>query len=203
MAKFNSDDHYIYYCGQESLRKKWSSPHSQQESPKCSTWMQSQKWHNDFIRLQGKPFTITVIQVYVPTSNAEEAEVKWFYEDLQDLLELIPPKRCPFHYRGLECKSRKSRNTCSNRQIWPWSTEWSRAKATRVLPRECTGHGKHPLPTTQEKSLHMDITRWSTPKSDWLYSLQPEMKKVYTVRKNKTRSWLWLRPWTPCCQIQT
>ena len=80
------------------------------------------------------------------------------------------PKRCPFHYRGLECKSRKSRNTWSNRQIWPWSTEWSRAKATRVLPRKHTDHSKHPLPTTQEKILHMDITRWSTPKSDWLYS---------------------------------
>ena len=67
-------------------------------------------------------------------------------------------KRCLFHYRGLECKGRKSRNTWNNRQIWPWSTEWSRAKANRVLPRESTGHSKHPLPTTQEKTLHMDIT---------------------------------------------
>ena len=73
--------------------------------------------------LQGKAFNITVIQVYAPTSNAEEAEVEWFYEDLQDLLELTPKKRCPFHYSGLECKSRKSRNTWSNRQIWPWSME--------------------------------------------------------------------------------
>ena len=54
-------------------------------------------------------------------------------------------KRCPFHYRGLECKSRKSRNTWSNRQIWPWYTEWSRAKANRILPRESTGHSKHPF----------------------------------------------------------
>ena len=54
-----------------------------------------------------------------------------------------------------------------------------------------------------EKTLQMDITRWSTPKSDWLYSLQPEMEKLYTVSKNKTRSWLWLRSWTPYCQIQT
>ena len=64
------------------------------------------------------------------------------------------PKRCPFHYRGLECKSRKSRNTWSNRQICPWNMEWSRAKADRVLPREGTGHSKHPLPTTQEKTTH-------------------------------------------------
>ena len=83
------------------------------------------------------------------------------------------------------------------------STEWSRAKANRVLPRECTGHTKHPLPTTQEKTLHMDITRWSIPKSHWLYSLQPKMEKLYTVSKNKTRSWLWIRSWTPYCQIQT
>ena len=54
---------------------------------------------------------------------------------------------------------RKSRNTWSNRQIWPWNTKWSRAKANRVLPRERPGHSKHPLPTTQEKTLHMDITR--------------------------------------------
>ena len=112
------------------------------------------------------------------------------------------PKGCPFHYRGLECKSRKSRNTWSNRQIWPWGTEWSRAKVNRVLPREFTSHSKYPLPTAQEKTLHMDITRWSTPKSDWLY-LQPNLEKFYTVSKNKTGCWLWLRSWTPYCQIQT
>ena len=113
------------------------------------------------------------------------------------------PKRCPFHYMGLECKSGKLRNTWSNKQIWPWSTEWSRAKANRVLPREPTCHSKHPLPTTQEKTLHMDITRWPTLKSDWLYSLQPKMEKLYTVSKNKTGIWLWLKSWTPYCQIQT
>ena len=62
-------------------------------------------------------------------------------------------KRCPFHYRRLECKSRMWRNTWSNRLIWPRSTEWSKAKANRVLPREHTGHSKHPLPATQEKTL--------------------------------------------------
>ena len=107
-----------------------------------------------FVHFQGKPFRITVIHVYAPTSNTEEAEVEWFYEDLQNLLNLRPQKRCPLHYRGLESKSRKSRATWSNRQIWPWSTEWSRAKANRVLPRECTGHSKHPLPTTRGNSTH-------------------------------------------------
>ena len=112
-------------------------------------------------------------------------------------------KRCPFHYRELECKHRKTRNTWGNRQMWPWNTEWSRAKANSVLPKECTGHSKHPLPKTVEKTLHMDITRWSTPKSDWLYSLQSKMEKLYTVSKNKTGSWLWLTSWTPYCQFKS
>ena len=106
---------------------------------------------------QSKSFNITVIQVYAPTSNAEEAEVKCFYEDLQDLLELIP-RKAPFHHRGQECKNRKSRNTWSNWQIWPWSTESNRAKANRLLPREHTGHSKHPLPTAQEKTH-----KWTSP----------------------------------------
>ena len=75
------------------------------------------------VHFQGKPFNITAIQVYAPTNNAEEAEVEWSYEDLQGFLELTPQKRYPFHCRGLECKSKKSRNTWSNRQICPWSTE--------------------------------------------------------------------------------
>ena len=110
------------------------------------------------VHFQGKPFSITVIQGYAPTTNAKEAAVEQFYDDLQDLLELTPKKRCPFHYRGLECKSRKSRNTWNNRQIWPRNTEWSKAKANRILPRKQIGHSKHPLLTTQ-RNLHMDSTR--------------------------------------------
>ena len=71
------------------------------------------------VHFQGKLFNIMVIQVYTPTSNAKEAEVEWFYEDLQDLLELTFNKDVLFINRGLECKSRKSRNTWSNRKIWP------------------------------------------------------------------------------------
>ena len=70
------------------------------------------------VRLQGKPFNITVIQAYAPTSNAEEAKVEWINEDIQDLLELTQKFK---GHRGLECKSRKSRDTWSNRQIWLWS----------------------------------------------------------------------------------
>ena len=154
MDGFNSDEHYIYYCGQETLRRSAVAI-----IVKKSVWnaVLACNLKNDrmiSLHFQGKPFNTMVIQVYAPASNAEEAEVERFYEDLQDLLELTPKKRCPFHYRGLECKSRKSRNTWHNRQVWPWNMEWSRAKTNRVLPRKCTGHSKHLLPTTQEKTTH-------------------------------------------------
>ena len=109
-------------------------------------------------------------------------------------------KRCPFHYRGLGCK--KSRNTWGNRQIWPWNTEWSRAKANKVLPRECNSHSKYPLPTTKEKTTHGHDQMVNT-EIRLIIFFQPKMEKLYTVNKNKTSSWLWLRSWTPYCQIQT
>ena len=165
--------------------------------------MQSQKQQKDLCLFPRQTIQYHSNPSLRLNNNAEEDEVEGFYEDLQDLLELPPNKRHPFHHQGLEYKNRKSRDTWSNRQVWPWSITWSRVKANRVLPREHTGHSKYPLPKTQEKTLHMDITRWSIPKSDWLSSLQLKMEKLYTVSKNKTRSWLWLRPWTPYCQIQT
>ena len=135
------------------------------------------------VHFQGKPFNITVIQAYIPTINVKEAEQ--FNEDLQNLLELTPKKGHPFNHRGLEWKSSKWRDTWSNGKVWPWSTKWSRAKANRVLPRECTGHRKYLLPTTQEMILHMDVTRWSILKSDWLFSLQLKMDS--SIQSAKTR----------------
>ena len=135
IGEFNSDDHYIYYCGQESLRRNGVAIMVNKRVWNAVLGCNLKNGRMISVRFQGKPFNITEIQVYAPTSNAEEAEVEWFYEDLQDLLELTLKKRYPFHYGGLKCKSRKSRNTWSNRQIWPWNIEWSRAKANRVLPR--------------------------------------------------------------------
>ena len=83
--------------------------------------MQSQKWQNDSDHFQGKPFNITVIQVYAPPTNAEEAEVEGFYEDLQDLLELTPKTDVLYIIGDWDAK-RKS-GTSSVGQIWPWSTE--------------------------------------------------------------------------------
>ena len=111
---------------------------------------------------QGKLFNITVIQAYAPTSNAEEAEVEGFYEDLQDLLELTSKKDVLFIIGDWNAKagSQETPGVTGKFGLGVWN------EANRVLPKEHTGHSKHPLPTTQEKILHMDITRWSTLKSD-------------------------------------
>jgi len=83
MGEFNSGDHCIYYCGQESLRKKWSSPHGQQKSQKCSTPMQSQKQQNDFCSFPRQRIQYHSNPSLCSTTNTEEAEIEWFYEDLQ------------------------------------------------------------------------------------------------------------------------
>ena len=94
----------------------------------------------------------------------------------------------PLLHRGLEYKSRKSRDTWSNRQVSPWSAKYNRAKASRSLPREHSRHSKHTRPIAQETPLHMDTTRWSIPKSEGLYSLQPKMKKWgSSIQSAKTR----------------
>ena len=119
------------------------------------------------VHLQGKPFNITVIQVYAPTSNAEEAEAERFYEDLQDLLELTPKKDVLFILGDWNAKvGNQETPGVTGKYGLGVQNEAELAKANRVLPREHTGNSKHPLPTTQEKTLHMDITRWSTTKSD-------------------------------------
>ena len=110
MGEFNSDDHYIYYCGQESPRRNGLGIIVNKRVQNAVLGCNLKNDRMISVRFQGKPFNIMVIQVYALTNNAEEAEVERFYEDLQDLLELTP-KKIPFRYWGLECKSRKSRNT--------------------------------------------------------------------------------------------
>ena len=152
--------------------------------------------------LQGKPLNITVIQVYAPTSNAKETEVERFYEDLKDLLELIPKKDVLFIIEDWNAKVGSQETAGVTGKFGLGMRNEAGQRLIRILPRKCTAHNKHPLPTTQEKTLHTDITRWPRPKSNWLYALQPKMEKLYTVN-NKNRSWMWLRSWTPYCQIQT
>ena len=154
------------------------------------------------VLFQSKPFNITVIWVYGPTTDAKEIEGDQFYEDLQDLLELTPKKDVLFIIGDWNAKI-GSQEIPGVTGKFGLGVQNEGGQRLTVLPREWTVHSKHTLPTTQEKTLHMDITRWSIMKSDWLYSLQPKMEKLYIVSKNKTRSWLWLRSWIPYCQIQT
>ena len=92
MGEFNSDDHYIYYCGQESLRRNGVALTVTKRVQNAIVVRNIENNRMILVHSQGKPFNITVIQAYAPTSHAEEAEVEWFYEELQDLLELTPKK---------------------------------------------------------------------------------------------------------------
>ena len=164
-GEFNSDDHYIYYCGQESLKRNGVA---NTVNKRVGNAVLRCSLKNDKMisaHFQGKPFNITVIQVYAPTSNAEKGEVERFYEDLQDLLEQTPKKDVLFIIGDWNTKV-GSQKTPGVTGKFGLGMRNEAGKTNRVLPRKCTGHSKHPLPTTQEKTLHMDITRWSTPKSD-------------------------------------
>ena len=97
MGEFNSDDHYIYYCGQESLRRNRVDLIVNKRLQNAVLGCNLKNDRMISVHFQGKPFNITVIQVYAPTSNAEEVEIKQFYEDLQDLLELKPQKDVLFN----------------------------------------------------------------------------------------------------------
>ena len=118
-----------------------------------------------FVHFQGKPFNITVIQFYVPTSNAEESEVKQFYEDLQDLLELTSPKDVLFIIGDWNAKV-GSQEIPRVTGKFGFGVQNEAGQRLTVLQREHTGHNKHPLSKTQERIPHVGITRWSIPKSD-------------------------------------
>ena len=92
MGEFNSDDHYIYYCGQESLRRNGVAIMFNRRVRNAVLGCNLKNGRTISAHFQGKPFNITLIPVYAPTSNAEEAELERFYEDLQDFLGLTPPK---------------------------------------------------------------------------------------------------------------
>ena len=149
-----------------------------------STWMQSEKPQNDLCSFPRQTIQYQVIQVCAPTSNAEEAEVEQFYEDLQDLLELTHPKDVLFIIWDRNAKVR-SPDTWSNRQIWCWSTEWSRAKANRVLPREHTGHSN-----TLYQQNKRRLYTWTSPDGQYQNQIdyilcQPKMEKLYTDSKKQ------------------
>ena len=108
MGEFYSDDHYIYYCGQESFKRNGVALIVNKRVQNTVLGCNLKNDRMISVRFQGKLLNITVIQVYAPTTNAKEAEVEWFYENLQDLLVLTPKKKkkkkCPVHHRGLDAK---------------------------------------------------------------------------------------------------
>ena len=120
------------------------------------------------VRFQGKLFNITVIQVYASTTNAKEAEVEWFSEHLQDLLELTHKKDILLIIGDWNAKGgiQEIPRVTSKFDLGV-QNEAEQRKANRILPRECTGHSKYPF-QQHNTALYMNITRWSTPKSDWL-----------------------------------
>ena len=123
MGEFNSDDHYIYYCGQESLRRNGVAIMINKRVQNAVLGCNLKNNRMISVLFQGKPFIITVIQVYAPTGNAKEAEIEWFYEDLQDLLETTPKKHVLFIIRDWNAKVGSQETPGVNRQIWPWNME--------------------------------------------------------------------------------
>ena len=166
MGEFNSDDQYIYYCGQETLRRNGVAIIVKKRIPNAVFGCNLKNDRMISVRFQGKPFNITVIQVYALTSNAEEAEVEQFYENLQDLLELTPKKDVLFIIGDWNAEVGSLEILGVSGKFGLGVQNETGQRLIRVLPRELTGHSTHPLPITQEKTLHMDITRWSTLKSD-------------------------------------
>ena len=198
MGKFNSDDHYIHYSGQESFRRNgvaiivnkrvWNAVLGFHLKNKIS------------VCFQGKSFNITVIQVYAPTSNAEEAEVEQFYEDIQDLLELTHKKDVLFIIGDWNAKV-GSQETPGVTGKFGLGVQNEAGQRLIKFCQDNTLVIANTLFQQHKRRLHMDITTWSTSKSDWLYSWSQRWRSSIQVIKNKTRSWLWLR--TPYCQIQT
>ena len=151
------------------------------------------------VRFQSKPFNIMVIQVYTPTTNVKETEQ--FYEDLQDLLKLKPKNDILFIIGGWNAKvgSQETLGGVTGKlglgvqnEAGQRLTEFCQEN-TLVIANTLFQQHKRWL-------LHMDITKWSILKSDWIYSLLPKMEKFYTVSKNKTWSWLRLRSSAPYCK---
>ena len=166
MGEFNSDDHYIYYCGQECLRRNGVAL---KVNKRVRNEVLGCNHKNDrmiSVHFQGKPCNITVIQIYAPTSNAEEAEVEWFCEDLQDLLELTLKNEVLFIIGDWNAKVRSKeipgitgkfglgvQNEAGQRLI-----EFCQENALVIATTLFQQH--------KRRLLHMDITRWSILKSD-------------------------------------
>ena len=187
MCEFNSDDHYIYYCGQESLRRNGVAIIVNKRVQNAVLGCNLKNDRMISVRFQGKPFSIPVIQIYSLTSNAEEVEVERFYEDLQDLLERTPnvlfiigdwdAKVGSQEIPGVTGKSGLGVQNEAGQRLIEFCQENALVIANILFQQHCVEKTcidtcvstcvccVHTT-TRVEKTLHMGITRWSTLKSD-------------------------------------
>ena len=197
-----SDDHYIYYCGQESLRRNGVAIIVNRRVWNAVLGCNLKNDRMISVRFQGKPFNITVIQVYAPTSNAEEAEVERFYEDLQDLLKLTPKKDVLFIIEDWNAKV-GSQETPGVTGKFGLGVQNEAGQRLIEFCQENAPVIANTLFEQHKRRLYI----WTTPDGQhWNqidYILCSQRRRNCIVSKNKTRSWLWLRSWTPYCQIQT
>ena len=199
MSEFNSDDHCIYYCGQESLRRNGVALSQQQWNAVLGRNLKNNRMIS--VRFQGKSFITMVIQLYAPISNAKEAEVEWLYEDLQNLLEQTPPKDMLFIIGDWNAK------------VWSQETSGVTGKFNLGVQKEA---GQRLTEFCQENKLmiantlfqqHKRLYTWTSPDGqhqnqiDYIPCCQ-KWKNSIKSAKNKAGSWLWLRSWIPYCQIQ-
>src|SRR5574341_1015193 len=187
MGEFNSNYHYIYYCGQESLRRNGVAIMVNKRVRNAVLGCNLKNDRMISVRFQGKPFNITVIQVYAPTSNAEEAEVERFCEDLQNLLELTSKKDVLFIIGDWNAK------------VGSQETPGVKGKFGLGIQNEA---GKRLIELCQENALVIADTlfqqhkrrlyTWTSPDGQYLnqidHTLCSQMEKLYIVSKNKTGS---------------
>ena len=164
MSEFNSHDHYIYYCGQESLRRNGVALIVNKRVPNAVFGCNLKNDRMISVHLQGKPFTITVTQVYAPTSNAEEVEVERIYEDLQDLLELTPKKDVLF-IRGDWHAKEGSQEMTGVTGKFGFGIQNEAGQRLTEFCQENALIIANTLFQQHMRRLYMEITRWSTPKS--------------------------------------
>ena len=159
MDEFNSDDHYIYYCGQESLRRNGVAVRVNKTVQNAVLGCNLKNDRVISVRFQGKPFNITVIQVYAPTSSAEEAEVEWFYEDLQDLLELTPQKDVLFIIAEWNAKvgSQETPGVTGKYGLGMWN------EAGQRLIEFCQENALHPIASTLLQQHKRGLYTWISP----------------------------------------
>ena len=165
MGEFYSDDHYIYYCRQESLRRNGVSIMVNKRVRNAVLGCNLKNDRMISVHFQGKPFKITVIQVYTPATNAEEAEVEQFYEDLQDLLELTPQKDVLFIIGDWNAKVGSQETPGVTGKIGLGVQNEGGQRLTEFCQENALVIA-NTLFQQHKRRLHMDVTRWPTPKSD-------------------------------------